>query len=183
MGIVWTGFKDDPKIIRILLSGPGVSAEEQVLQLYPTSKSASCADIDTVAAAIKGLLEGDDIEIPLNAADLDRCSAFQKSVLRAEYRVPRGSVTTYRLIAAYVGKHSGARAVGNALANNPFPLIVPCHRAVRSDRRLGGYQGGIEMKRALLEMEGTLFDDAGRVACGRFYYETAMPDIGTHPTH
>ena len=68
---------------------------------------------------------------------------FQESVLRAEAtEIPRGRVSTYKLIAEHVGTHNGARAVGTALARNPFPLIVPCHRAIRSDRRLGGYQGG-----------------------------------------
>ena len=71
----------------------------------------------------------------------------------------------------YLGKSNGARAVGNALANNPFPLIVPCHRAIRSDRHLGGYQGGLEMKRALLETEGIAFDKAGRVKCPLFHYK------------
>ncbi|MHA1663588.1 MAG: methylated-DNA--[protein]-cysteine S-methyltransferase, partial [Candidatus Thorarchaeota archaeon] len=55
------------------------------------------------------------------------------------------------------------RAVGNALARNPFPIIVPCHRAIRSDRTLGGFQGGLKMKRRILEMEGVEFDSTSRV--------------------
>jgi methylated-DNA-[protein]-cysteine S-methyltransferase len=70
-----------------------------------------------------------------------------------------------------LGKPNGARAVGNALANNPFPLIVPCHRAIRSDRHLGGYQGGLEMKRALLKKESITFDKSDRVECPRFHYQ------------
>jgi methylated-DNA-[protein]-cysteine S-methyltransferase len=69
-----------------------------------------------------------------------------------------------------LGKPSAARAVGRALATNPFPIIIPCHRAVRSDGSLGGYQGGLAMKRALLEMEGVEFDARGRVATPGFYY-------------
>jgi O-6-methylguanine DNA methyltransferase len=56
-----------------------------------------------------------------------------------------------------------ARAVGTALARNPFPLIIPCHRVVRSDGMLGGFGGGLKMKKALLEMEGVAFDRSGRV--------------------
>jgi methylated-DNA-[protein]-cysteine S-methyltransferase len=56
------------------------------------------------------------------------------------------------------------------LANNPFPIIVPCHRAIRSDRTLGGYQGGLEMKRALLEGEGIRFDSKARVLVGSMHY-------------
>jgi methylated-DNA-[protein]-cysteine S-methyltransferase len=92
-------------------------------------------------------------------------------VLRAEHAIPRGSVSTYQLIAAHLGSANGARAVGNALAKNPFPLIVPCHRAVRSTGHLGGFQGGLEMKRALLEMEGVGLDDVERVVVERFHYE------------
>jgi methylated-DNA-[protein]-cysteine S-methyltransferase len=71
----------------------------------------------------------------------------------------------------HLGKPNGVRAVGNALANNPFPLIVPCHRAIRSDCHLGGYQGGLEMKRALLTKEGISFDSVGRVKCSRLHYD------------
>jgi methylated-DNA-[protein]-cysteine S-methyltransferase len=54
-----------------------------------------------------------------------------------------------------LGKPGGARAVGGALVHNPFPIIVPCHRAVRSNGQLGGFQGGQKMKRALLEFKGS----------------------------
>lgn len=170
VGVIWTGLNDNPKIVRILLSKPGLSAENQVSELYPNSQAYSCAKIDDLAAAIKELLEGEEIEFSLNVADLSLCTEFQQLVLRAEHRIPRGSISTYQLIARYLGKMNGARVVGNALANNPFPLIVPCHRAIRSDRHLGGYQGGLEMKRALLEKEGIPFDDAGRVVCAQFHY-------------
>lgn len=163
VGIIWSGVNQNPKIVRVLLSKPGFSAEDQALGLYPNSQSSSCAKIDAAASEIKGLLEGEAIDFSLDLADLDSCSEFQQRVLLAQHRIPRGSVTTYQLIAEHLGKKNGARAVGNALANNPFPLIIPCHRAIRSDRSLGGYQGGLEMKRALLEKEGIRFDNAGKV--------------------
>jgi len=138
--------------------------------LYPDSQAFSCKLVEHLADSIKGLLEGDKIEFSLDVADFRLCTGFQQNVLRAEHRIPRGSISTYRLIAEYLGKKNGARAVGNALASNPFPLIVPCHRAIRSDRHLGGYQGGLEMKRALLEKEGIFLDSAGKVTCSQFYY-------------
>ena len=182
VGVIWAGLHDKPKIVRILLSKPGLSAEDRVSEFYPNSQASSCAEIDDVATAIKGLLEGEEIEFSLDVAELTLCTEFQQLVLRAEHRIPRGRISTYRLIAEYLGKRNGARAVGNALANNPFPLIVPCHRAIRSDRHLGGYQGGLEMKRALLEKEGIPFDDAGRVACAQFHYERIMSNKGIRPT-
>ena len=157
-------------IVQVMLSKPDFSAEDQAFRLYPNSQMASCVEIDVVASSIKAFLEGEDIVISLDVANLDLCSSFQQSVLRAEHGIPRGCVSTYQLLAAHLGKQNGARAVGNALANNPFPLIVPCHRAIRSDLHLGGYQGGLEMKRALLAQEGIGYDAAGRVICSRFYY-------------
>lgn len=181
VGIIWAVLNDNPRIVRVLLSKPGSSAEDRVSELYPNSQASSCAEIDVVANAIKWFLEGEEIEFSLDVAELTLCTEFQQHVLRAEFGIPRGKVSAYHLIAEYLGKRNGARAVGNALANNPFPLIVPCHRAIRSDRLLGGYQGGIEMKRALLEKEGIPFDDAGRVACVQFYYERITSNEGIHP--
>ena len=174
--LLWTRRNNRPKIVRVLLSAPGMSAVEQIARLYPQAVAASCPEIDAVAAAIQRMLAGEAIEIPLAITDLAQCSPFQQAVLRAEYRIPRGEVSTYRLIAAHIGMPTGARAVGTALAHNPFPLIVPCHRAIRSDRQLGGFQGGIAMKQALLSREGIPFDAAGRVACPHFHYETRRND-------
>ena len=116
------------------------------------------------------MLDGEDIAFALEVADLSLCGEFQQRVLEAEHAIPRGRVSTYGLIARHLSKRNGARAVGNALATNPFPLIVPCHRAIRSDRRLGGYQGGLKMKRALLENEGITFDLYGKVMTEKMHY-------------
>ena len=79
-------------------------------------------------------------------------------------------MSTYQRIAGHLGNTQAARAVGTALAHNPFPIIVPCHRAIRSDGTLGGFQGGVEMKRALLGMEGVLADGSGRIVPGQLFY-------------
>lgn len=104
-------------------------------------------------------LRGEAVALPIDLLDATVCTPFQWRVLMAEKAIPRGEVRTYGQIAAQVGCPRGARAVGNALANNPFPIVIPCHRAVRSDGSLGGFQGGVEIKRALLEMEGVRFDE------------------------
>ena len=169
--ILWTTIDDFPKIVRILLPKPGLSLEKQVSKLYPHLQSSSCPEIDETARKINGFLEGEEIEFSLNRVDFSLCSEFQQRVLRAEHQIPRGRISTYGLIAEYLRKSRGARAVGNALAANPFPIIIPCHRAVRSDRHLGGFQGGIAMKRALLENEGIVFDGEGRVINTIFRYQ------------
>ncbi len=163
--VVWHVSNNLPRIVHVLFSKPGYSAENQASELYPNSRTSSCAEIDTIAISIKAYLEGEDIKFSLNVVNLSQCSKFQQSVLRATYSIPRGSVSTYQLVAASLGIPKGARAVGNALANNPFPFIVPCHRVISSNRHIGGYGGGIEMKQALLEREGIGFDQAGRVIC------------------
>jgi len=170
VNVIWTEVNDNPTIKRIVLSKPGLSAEDQVKRLFPHARMHSRPEIDEIATAITWFLTGENIEFSLDVVDLNSCSKFQQLVLRAEHMIRRGSVSSYRLIAEHLGKSNGARAVGNALATNPFPLIVPCHRAIRSDLQPGGFQGGPEMKRALLAFEGTRFDAAGRVLCPRFHY-------------
>lgn len=168
--VIWSVKNERPKIVQILLSGPGLSAENRAFELYPDSPISSCTEIDRTAALIKAYLEGEDVKFSLKAVDLFRCTKFQQSVLRAQYAIPRGSVSTYGLIASHVGAPGGARAVGNVMAYNPFPLIVPCHRTVLSNFHLGGFQSGTEMKQAMLEREGIIFDRTARVVCRRLHY-------------
>lgn len=101
---------------------------------------------------------------------MDACSDFQREVLLAEHGIPRGMVSTYGRIARRVGRATAARAVGTALARNPFPIVIPCHRAIRSDGTLGGYLGGLPMKRALLEMEEIVVSKEGKVVDPKYYY-------------
>ena len=110
------------------------------------------------------------MEFDLSMLHLADCSAFQRRVLLAEHGIPRGWVSTYGRIAEQVGVPRGARAVGGALARNPFPIVIPCHRAIRADGRLGGFQGGAGMKRALLALEGVSCGSDGRVLSPRYYY-------------
>ena len=174
--VLWSLHKGEPKAARILLSKPGMPAVETLKASFPDALDSSCKEIDALAGRIEAFLNGEDILFSLDAVRFDLCSPFQQKVLLAEHAIPRGRVSTYHLIARYLGKKHGARAVGTALARNPFPLVIPCHRAVRSDRYPGGYQGGPEMKRVLLEKEGVLFDEAGRVVCERFYYDSDNHD-------
>jgi len=81
---------------------------------------------------------------------------FAVGVLRATAQVPFGMVTSYGQVAAEAGSPRAARAAGNALGSNPIPIVVPCHRVLHADGGLGGYSGGLERKRFLLRLEGTL---------------------------
>lgn len=168
--VIWHVSGKIPRIFHILLSRPELTAEDRVDAIFPDSRKSSCAEIDAIASSIGAYLEGENIKFSLNLVDLSQCSKFQQSVLRAQHAIPRGSVSVYGLVAAHVGVLGGARAVGNALADNPFPLIVPCHRTVLSNFHLGGFQSGAEMKRALLEREGVIIDEMERVVCKRLHY-------------
>jgi len=161
--ILWSEVDSITKIARIIISTPGLSAIDQAAKLYRDLQEGSCTEIDTVATGIKSFLDGENITFFLDITDLGLCSCFQRSVLCADHRIQRGDISTYSQIATSLGIEKGARAVGNALAKNPFPIIMPCHRVIRSDRHLGGYRGGLYMKRTLLEKEGVVFDKAGRV--------------------
>ena len=79
-------------------------------------------------------------------------TGFQRKVLLETCRIPKGKTITYGELARRMGRAGAARAVGNALAKNPFPIVVPCHRVVAKDG-IGGYSGGVGMKKKLLLKE------------------------------
>ena len=160
--VVWD---HSEKIKRIYLPGKSVTLRRD----FPLAEPAVNPNISSVSEDIIRSIDGHDVRFNLSLVALEDCSFFQRKVLLAEYGIPRGYVSTYRRIAEHIGCPGGARAVGGALAANPFPIIIPCHRAVRSDGALGGYQGGTDMKRRLLAMEGLGFI-RGKVDMKRVYY-------------
>ncbi len=87
------------------------------------------------------------------ALDRSLMGDFQRRVLGATAAIPYGSTLTYSQVAARSGSPRGFRAAGNALGSNPIPIVVPCHRVLRVGGALGGYGGGLERKRFLLELE------------------------------
>jgi len=89
-------------------------------------------------------------------ADLSLAQGFRRSVLGALGEIPYGETRSYREVADAVGNPKAVRAVGSACATNPVPLVVPCHRVVKSDGRPGNYRGGVEAKLRLLRLEGAL---------------------------
>ena len=97
-------------------------------------------------------LQGTSPVIDLDA-DLTGLSDFQVSVLEVLREIPYGEVRSYQWVAERVGNPRASRAVGNACGCNPLPLLIPCHRVIAKDGSIGGYRGGLRMKRWLLDLE------------------------------
>jgi len=100
---------------------------------------------------VRRALAGEDVQLSI---DLRDCTPFEAAVLRKAQEIPSGNARPYAWVARELNNPRAVRAVGNALANNPVPLLIPCHRVVRSDYTSGEYVFGPAAKDALLEHEG-----------------------------
>jgi methylated-DNA-[protein]-cysteine S-methyltransferase len=171
VGLVWVLPRGEagPAATRILLPREGVEMRAVITALYPGAVETSHvverfpSDYNKTGRQIERFMAGEAVNFSLDVLDLKVCGAFQQRVLRLEFQIPRGRVSTYGRLAGLLDHPRAARAVGTALARNPFPIVIPCHRAIREDGQPGGFGGGLRMKRALLEMEDVAFDRRGRV--------------------
>lgn len=112
------------------------------------------------------------------SVELDQLPDFERQVLLKVLEIPRGEVRPYAWVAAELGRPLAVRAVGNAVARNPIPFVIPCHRVVRSDGRIGNYgAGGPEAKRAVLASEGVDVDVLERLP------NRGVRFIGSDTTH
>jgi methylated-DNA-[protein]-cysteine S-methyltransferase len=113
------------------------------------------ARLDPVRRELDEYFEGrrESFDVPI---DWSHLAGFTREVLRATARIGFGEVSTYAGVAAEAGSPRAVRAAGNALGANPMPVVVPCHRVLRTGGTLGGYTGGLEKKEFLLRLEGAL---------------------------
>lgn len=138
-------------LTRVLL--PNEAAALQVSGVAPEPDRAAAALAARAEREILEYLAGRRRKFTV-PVDLSAAPPFHAKVLRALARVSYGRTVTYGELAARVGRPHGARAVGQAMARNPVPLVIPCHRVVASGGGLGGYGGGLDLKRRLLDLEG-----------------------------
>jgi O-6-methylguanine DNA methyltransferase len=138
----------------------GVAEEDFISRLRGRTGAMVIHSQEKVASVVEQLREYFDGErstfkLPL---DLVNLTEFQRQVLLVTLKIPRGQITTYGEMARRLGKVQWARAVGQALARNPIPIVIPCHRVLAADGSLHGYSGGkgIETKAQLLQLEGVL---------------------------
>jgi methylated-DNA-[protein]-cysteine S-methyltransferase len=127
----------------------------RVTSTSPTSSNADSKSSAVLSRAVKQLDEyfaGErtEFDLPLELEG----TAFQKDVWLALAEIPYGKTISYAELASMVGRPSAFRAVGQANGANPIPIVLPCHRVIASGGGIGGYGGGLDMKRRLLALEG-----------------------------
>lgn len=142
----WIIHKDD-EISEIQLPGASPLAPES-----PVPPDALAALAVELTAYFAG---GPWVEHP-EFADKAAATPFTKAVYEVVAAIPAGAVRTYGDVAGQLNRPGAARAVGRAMATNPFPIVIPCHRVVGSNGSLTGFAGGVEMKAEMLRMEGAL---------------------------
>lgn len=146
----------------VSISLPCGSAREALGSLdktveYDTSSPGRFTDL---TRRLKAYFNGHKVSFT-DELDLSETTQFQKKVWRAAKLIPYGETRSYGWLADKVGKPGAARAIGQALGKNRLPIIVPCHRVISSDGSLGGFSGGLDMKRRLLRLEAIAVPPTG----------------------
>ena len=136
------------------LSLPQASAAAALASLEASDMSRDDSAFGDLPQRLRRYFAGERVAFP-DRLDLSRGTPFLRAVLGVARAIPYGEKRSYAAIAVLVGRPGTARAVGRAMATNPVPIIIPCHRVVGSDGSLVGFGGGLEMKRRLLDMEAS----------------------------
>jgi O-6-methylguanine DNA methyltransferase len=138
-------------LCRILIHKSHKSALESITRQFPQSIEAP-DDFADLTQCLKRYAHGERISFN-DKLDLSDATPFQRAVWKATRAIPYGETRSYAWLAQRIGKPGAARAAGQALKSNPFPIVVPCHRVIGKDGGLTGFSAGIEMKKRLLDLE------------------------------
>ena len=136
---------------RIILPGESDDLFSTELEIIEDTRLLRLA-CDELTAYFEGRLKKFAVPIDLHS------TPFRKRVLNEVYCIRYGETASYKEIAERIGNPKAVRAVGGANAHNPIPIIIPCHRVIAHDRTVGGYGGGLDMKKNLLRLEGIPWD-------------------------
>lgn len=160
IALFWTSIPDFT-VKKILISGKTPeTVKKEVYSLLPGIRCEGNKRAEEILDLISLYLNGNDINLPLDSLDIDSLGTFDRKILFAlRKNVPKGSVISYGALAKLAGCPKAGRAVGNVMRRNPFPLFFPCHRVIRSNKKIGNFQGGMSLKKALLEIEGFFLKD------------------------
>ncbi len=162
--IGWIGVAYSERGI-VALRLPRASRDESLASLHREFADAPVIDQppDEIAREMIEYAKGQRRKFDLKL-DWSSLKPFQRAVLETANKIPFGETRTYGWVARQIGKPKASRAVGRALATNPIPIILPCHRVLGSDGSLHGYAGGLPMKAKLLRLEGVRVSNALVVA-------------------
>ena len=143
LGIIKISYEEKIKKIELVDKFPCKSEEDEIFLLFKTQ--------------ILEYLEGERKNFDhIDLLDLEGTD-FQKSVWQALLKIPYGKTSSYKKIAHEIGNPKAVRAVGTAVGKNPFLIIIPCHRVIKSEGSLGGFAYGSQIKKKLLKIEGNFF--------------------------
>ena len=185
----WAGAQSRLGEVRVVFTADGAQfvrlAEaggvDEFLAAYRRRFARPLRPAGRVPAGVEPALRGRAGSRP--SLDLSGLTPFERDVLDATRRIPAGQVRPYSWVAREAGHAAAVRAVGTVLARNPLPLLVPCHRVVRSDGEPGGYMFGPERKAELLRAEDTDLDElAGLARHGVHYLASDTTGIVCFPT-
>jgi methylated-DNA-[protein]-cysteine S-methyltransferase len=125
---------------------------QQVKAPYILAKESDSSTLSDLSRRLRLYFSGVVVSFP-DKLDLSGSTSFQQRVWKQTQTIPYGKTNSYAQIANHLGYYQAARAVGQALSKNPLPIIIPCHRVIRSDGDLGGFSAGLDMKKYLLRLE------------------------------
>jgi len=156
----------DKGIVRISFARSEASFLAEIPSRTRTDLLRSDDRLNAVIGSLKEYFSGacSTLDLPV---DLSTVTPFQRRVLQKTAEVPLGQVITYGELARRIGQPGASRAVGQALGRNPVPVVIPCHRIIGTGQTLGGYTGGLHIKKTLLQLEGV----------------PAIPDSGLRNAH
>lgn len=127
---------------------------EAALMAAPPNAVESPEGFGELSELLRLYFLGERVDFSQVPVSFEGLGEFETRVLRETMSIPHGKLVTYGFLAAAAGSPRAARAVGNAMSRNPLPIVVPCHRVIHSDGSIGGYLGGLDLKRNLLALEG-----------------------------
>lgn len=148
----WSGVARSPHGIARVLFGKSSEAEVESLIHNDLTATKSDAGLSDATDQLMRYFSGEPLNFALEL-DPQVGTDFQRAVWDATYQIPYGEVRSYSWVAQQIGKPKATRAVGTAEGANPLPIIVPCHRVLRSNGALGGYSAGLHWKPKLLALE------------------------------
>ena len=151
----WLGILGSAKGL-LCLTLPQRSAQEahQLLGDRVNHATWSPHSFDDLIQRLRTYFGAHQVDFP-DRLDLSGATPFQRQVWEVTRLIPYGETRSYGWVAEQVGRPRAVRAVGQALAQNQLPVTIPCHRVVNTDAKLGGYRGGVEMKKYLLHLEAS----------------------------